>query len=355
VTSRDFVPVPVLALVEETPTIKTIRLARPGNFEFEAGQFLTVRIRIEGKEYARCYSLSSAPDTRGYLEISVRRQGIVSNALHASLRPGAMLSIKGPLGVFKYPAGDDRPLVLLAGGIGITPLMSMLRHAVSTAPTRPVTLLYSARCEDDFAFHDELLAIARRHPQASVHFADSSGASGPRIYPGRIDEMLVRTTGRNLTDSICLICGPTPLIEGMRTLLSALQVPAAQIRHEVFDAAVAASASREPESEVVTGPVRGVALSARTAADSGVCYRMACQGSGKSVPIAPGQTLLEAAEAGDVPLLSLCRAGVCGTCRVRVTEGEVVCTSDALAPQDQEQGFVLGCVTTAHSDCVVQL
>ena len=167
----DFVPVPVLAVIEETPSIKTIRVARPESFEFEPGQFLTVRIKIEGKEYARCYSLSSSPYARGYLEISVRRQGLVSNALHASLRPGAMLSVKGPMGVFKYPSGDDRPLVLLAGGIGITPLISMLRHALSRSRLRPVTLLYSARSEEDFAIHDELMSIGRRHQHMKIHFA----------------------------------------------------------------------------------------------------------------------------------------------------------------------------------------
>ena len=238
------------------------------------------------------------PDTRGYLEISVRRQGVVSNALHASLRPGAMLPIKGPLGVFKYAAGDDRPLVLLAGGIGITPLMSMLRHALATSPARPVTLLYSARSEEDFAFHDELLTIARRHPQVTIHFAVSSGASGPRLYPGRIDEALLRTTVRNLTDSVCLICGPSAMIEGMRALLTGLQVPAAQIRYEVFNAAVAASVSHDPAA---SGPVpvpKPVTAPHTHAADQEACFHVACQGSGKSIPISEGQTLLEAAEEG---------------------------------------------------------
>ena len=82
---------------------------------------------------------------------------------------------------------------------------------------------------------------------------------------------------------------------------------------------------------------------------------MACRSSGKSVSIAPGQTILEAAEEGDVPLLSLCRAGVCGTCRVKVTEGDVVCASDGLRAEDQAEGYVLACVTTAQSDCVVQI
>ena len=176
--------VTVLSVFDETPVIKTIRVARPEGFEFEAGQFVTVRIRVDGKEYARCYSISSAPCVRGYLEFSVRRQGLVSNALHATVRPGASLFVKAPAGAFRYPAGDDRPIVLLAGGIGITPLISMLRHAVATEPTRPVTLLYSARTEADFAFRDELVTAARRHPQVRVYFAVSGGSCRPVALSG---------------------------------------------------------------------------------------------------------------------------------------------------------------------------
>jgi ferredoxin-NADP reductase len=197
---RGFVQAPVLATVDETPTIKTIRVARPDGFTFEAGQFMPVRVRVAGQELTRCYSISSAPSTKGYLEISVRRQGTVSNALHATARPGSVLSIRQPAGAFMFPATDDRPLLLLGGGVGVTPLMSMLRHSLATTPTRPVTLIYSAHSEDDFAFRDELECLARRHPQFHLQLA-SAGARTPRVYPGRIDADLVRTTVSSLTQS----------------------------------------------------------------------------------------------------------------------------------------------------------
>jgi ferredoxin-NADP reductase len=170
---QGFVQVPVLAVFDETPDIKTIRMARPDGFEFRAGQFIAVRVRVDGKDCSRCYSVSSAPEVRGYLEISVKRHGLVSNALHVMARPGALLSVRSPNGAFTYPSGDDRPIVLVAGGVGITPLISMLRHAVHAEPARGVTLLYSARTEADFAFKDEIAALVRRHPQARAHFASS--------------------------------------------------------------------------------------------------------------------------------------------------------------------------------------
>jgi ferredoxin-NADP reductase len=337
--SRGFVSVPVLATFDETPSIKTIRLGRPEDFTFEAGQFVTVRIRADGREHARCYSISSAPEVRGYLEISVKRQGIVSSALHATARPGATLSVKRPGGAFRYPSGDDRPIVLLAGGIGITPLISMLRHAASVEPSRPATLLYGAHTEGDFAFADELAVLARRHPQIRVHLAAAREATRSDVYPGRIDEALIRATAPDIAHSIVLLCGPTPMIDAMKATLAGLGVPPGQVRQEIFQAAVAAAAGLDGEHH----------------ASPGHEHRMTCTRSGRTVPVHAGQTLLEAAESGGIEIDSLCRSGVCGTCRVQVSDGEVDCRSAMLEPDDRARGVVLACVSNAVSDCVVNL
>jgi ferredoxin-NADP reductase len=340
---KGFVQAAVLAVIEETPSVKTIRVARPEGFEFEAGQFLTVRVRVDGKEYARCYSISSAPAARGYLEISVKRQGIVSNALHTTARPGASLSVRAPVGAFKYPSGDDRPMVLLAAGIGVTPLMSMLRHATTCEPTRPVTLIYSVHSDNDFAFHDELVSVARRHAQVRIFLAVSSRTTRGDVYPGRVDEALLRTAIPDVAHSIVFVCGPKPMIDDMRALLARLGVPEGQVRHEVFQAAVAAAAGlAEPPPTQTT---RGRAA----------FHQMHCKRSGADVAVAAGQTLLEAAESANVMIASLCRAGICGTCRVQVIEGDVRCESTTLDEAEQRQGLVLACVTTARSDCVVNL
>jgi ferredoxin-NADP reductase len=340
---KGFVALPILAVHDETPTVKTIRLSRPAGFAFEAGQFVTVRVRVDGKEYARCYSISSAPDVRGYLEISVKRQGLVSNALHASVRPGGSLAVRAPAGAFRFPSADDRPIVLLAAGIGITPLMSMLRHAIATEPARRVTVLYGAHTEEELAFRDELTVIGRRHPQVRVHFAASHSASAPDVYPGRIDEALLRATVPDVAHAISFICGPQPMIDGMRTLLARLGAPPPQIRFEVFQAAVAAAAGMDKRDR------------AAAAADGAALYYMECRRTGRRVPLRRGQTLLEAADAAGVEMSSLCRSGVCGTCRIRVEAGEVRCESNALDSDERDEGYVLACVTTAETDCVVEV
>ncbi len=95
----------VLAVLDEASDVKTFRLARPEGFDFSPGQFLAVRAQIDGKPHVRCYSISSAPHTRGYLEISVRRQGLVSGTLHATVRAGSTLTINRPAGQFAYRKG----------------------------------------------------------------------------------------------------------------------------------------------------------------------------------------------------------------------------------------------------------
>jgi len=338
-----FVQVPVLAVFEETADIRSFRLARPDGFDFVAGQFLAVRVKVDGHDHVRCYSISSSPASRGYLEISVKRQGLVSATLHTITRPGTLLSVKAPGGAFRYPAGDDRPLVLIAGGIGITPLLSMLRYAVEAEPTRRVTLLYSAPTEAAFAFRDDIRALLRRHPQARAHFAVTKGDGSPELYGGRIDRPLVRATVPDLANAIAMLCGPQPMIAGLRELLASLGMPAAQIRSELFEAAVAATSGHQPAPDLA----RPVA--------TGAGHDVTCARSRTAVRAGAGQTLLEAAESGGVPIESLCRSGVCGTCRTRVIEGEVACDSTLLDDADRASGHVLACVARVQSDCVVEL
>ncbi|MGD9904318.1 MAG: 2Fe-2S iron-sulfur cluster-binding protein [Vicinamibacterales bacterium] len=339
---RGFVSTPVLAVLVESAEIKTFRLARPDGFDFTPGQFLTVRLRADGQDVVRCYSLSSAPAARGYLEISVRRQGRVSSALHALARPGSLLSVRAPAGHFVYPGGDDRPLVLLAGGIGITPLMSMLRHAVLTDPTRPVTLLYSARDLGEFAFRDELLTLARRHDQLQLCFAVTRGAAPPDVHRGRIDERLIGAAAPDIRQAVSMICGPQAMIDGLTAALYALGVPADQVRSERFEAAVAASG----------GPSRPVRASADS---SGETFQVRERRSAASAPASAGQTLLDVADAHGLSIPSLCRAGVCGTCRTRVVEGEVECDGGVLDAEDRAAGYVLACVASPRSDCVIEV
>jgi ferredoxin-NADP reductase len=338
--ARDFVPVPVMAVFDETPDIRTFRMARPDGFEFQAGQFLTVRVRADGKEHARCYSISSPPEARGYMEISVKRLGSVSGTLHAMLRPGSLLSVRAPAGSFVYPSGDDRPIVLIAGGVGITPLMSMLRHGLDSEPSRPITLYYSVRTRNDIAFHDEIRLLDRRHGQFRAFLAVTDDPAAADMFPGRITDELIAQTMPGVAHATCMLCGPPPMIEAMTQMLVGIGVPRSQVHFEIFNPAVAAGAGVPAREPVAPAPARQ-------------SVEVTFARSRQKTQVAAGQTLLEAAESCRADVPSLCRAGVCGTCRTRVVSGDVDCRSTTLNDDDVAAGYVLPCVTHVISDCTV--
>jgi ferredoxin-NADP reductase len=336
---------PVLAVLDETSEIKTFRLARPEGFAFTAGQFVPVRIRVNGHPHVRCYSISSGPDTRGYIEISVRRHGLVSCTLHALLKPGSSVSLGRPAGRFVYPTDDDRPLALIAGGIGITPLLSMLRHAVSSDPTRPVTLLYSARSEHEVAFLSDLRAIAERHPQVRLAITLTQPCGETRWRVGRVNASLVRQYVADPGHTIFCLCGPTAMVADLGAALRDLGVDPDDLRSEQFETAVAASVLNETATRALPHQV------APPASDG---FQVTFARSGRSTTCQSSTTLLDIAEAEGIPIPSSCRAGVCQACRTRVAGGDVDCRSDMLAADDREAGFVLPCVSWARTDCTLE-
>ena len=330
----------VLAVLDETTDIKTFRFSRPPGFDFKPGQFAPVRLSIDGRPHVRCYSISSSPESRGYFEISVRRQGIVSTTLHATVRQGSQLTIGKPAGHFVYPADDERPLALLAGGIGITPLLSMVRFAVSSQPTRPVNLLYCARNREALAFLPELRVLAQRHPQLRIGITVTEPGAPAPWRTGRIDLPFIKQYVAHPAHTVFCICGPTAMMTDMERLLVTAGVPPSQIRSEKFETAVAAT--------VLNAPAPAAAATHRST------FQVTFSATGLTSHASGSQTLLETAEAEGVAITSSCRSGVCQACRTRLAEGEVDCQSTVLDADDRAAGFILPCVSWAQSDCVLE-
>jgi ferredoxin-NADP reductase len=339
--STGFTPLSVLTVLDETTEIKTFRLSRPTGFEYRPGQFVPLRVAIDGKPHVRCYSISSSPDARGYFEISVRRQGLVSTTLHATVREGSQLAVGKPAGHFVYPADDERPLALLAGGIGITPLLSMLRYAVSSHPMRPVSLMYSARNRDALAFLAELRVLAQRHPQLRIGITLSEPGAPAPWRAGRIDLPFITQYVAHPPHTIFCVCGPTAMMTDMERLLATAGVPPTQIRSEKFETAVAATVLNAPSA-------------AAAAAHHRNGFQVTFAATGRTLRAAGSHTLLETAEAEGIAITSSCRSGVCQACRTRLVDGDVDCQSTVLDDDDRAAGFILPCVSWAQSDCVLE-
>lgn len=320
----------VLGVRRETDEIRTFRLERPTGFDFAPGQYLTVVVPVEGRLVSRCYSICSSPDELRHLEISVRKQGLVSAALHASIRSGGAIAARKPAGKFVYPTDSRRPIVLLGGGVGVTPLLAMLRHAAASDPGREVTLLLSVRMGTQIPFKAELEELGTK-PGLRVVVTATRGEAVPPVRSGRLDLDFVRREVRDPTACVFCMCGPGEMIDGFKTGLPAMGVPAAQVRAEAFEAA-----KHGPGTHAAGGP-----------------FTLELTASGKSVTVPPGATLLEAAEAAGVDIPSSCRAGVCQTCRTKVVSGDVDCPADCRDDADRREGWIYPCVAWPKSNCVL--
>ncbi len=305
---------------------------------FLPGQFLTFRFDIpvgDGRteQVTRCYSLSDAPRADHY-RISVKRvpAGRSSNYLHDRVDVGSVVQVRAPGGHFHIDQGTT-PVVLIAGGIGITPMLSMVNWCLAEQPRREVWLFYGVRDGREQIMRAQIDALAAAHPNFHLHVCFSQPQEAELAgqhyhHQGRVDVALLRLQ-LPLQTRHFYICGPTAMLQSLVPALQDWGVPDAHIHYEAFGPA--------------SIPRRTVAASAPTvdASQSGIVVTFARSGQQLRWQADAG-SLLEFAEAHGVALSSGCRAGGCGTCQTTILGGEV---SYRQAPDyDPEPGTCLPCV-----------
>ena len=226
----------------ETPRVRTIELQVAGWPGHTAGQHVVVRLRApDGYEARRSYSIASAPEQArtGRVAITVERldDGEVSPYLVDELRADDAVQLRGPVGGhFTWRVQDGGPLMLVAGGSGVVPLMAMLRHRAAAASDVPARLLYSARSTADIIYRDELdaLAAAAAGPEVIYTITREPGAGGVRHHR-RIDAaMLAEHAFAAELEPRVFVCGPTALVEQAATALVSLGHAPARVRTERF-------------------------------------------------------------------------------------------------------------------------
>jgi ferredoxin-NADP reductase len=214
----------VAAVRDETPTARTLLLEVPGWPSHLPGQHVDVRLTAEdGYQAQRSYSIASAPDG-SRVELTVQRldDGEVSPYLTQVLRPGNPLELRGPIGGwFVWRPGDTDPVLLLAGGSGVVPLMAMVRTRVTSSSPAPMRLLYSTRAPDTVLYGDELRCLAERDPQLNVELIYTRRAPAGWEGPvGRLDAAQLATLAwPPAAAPACFVCGPTGFAEAVANLL----------------------------------------------------------------------------------------------------------------------------------------
>jgi ferredoxin-NADP reductase len=228
----------VVGVVDETRTVRTLAMQVPGWPGHRAGQHVGIRLTAEdGYQAERSYSIASAPESAG-LRLTVERlpAGEVSSYLVGELRPGDGLEIRGPIGgYFVWESSMGGPLLLVAGGSGIVPLMAMLRHRAEVDATVPARLVYSSRSWDDVIYRDELDRLSADAGVDVIHTLTRSQPQGWTGYARRIDAaMLGETAWDPARDPLAFVCGPTPFVESVANGLVLLGYPPPRVKTERF-------------------------------------------------------------------------------------------------------------------------
>ena len=324
---------------------------------FKPGQYLTFTLDARGgaaaaagRHITRCYSLSDRPAPDHY-RVTIKRvgapadhpdwpPGVSSNHFHDQVQTGDVVEARAPAGNFFIDAQSDVPVVLIAGGIGITPMMSMLRWCVREQPGRTVHLYYGVRQGCEHAFKADLAALASTHPHVRLQVVYSQAAADDQVgvdyqHAGRVDLALLQRTlphGRHQF----YLCGPGAMMESLVPALAQWGVPEADIHFEAFGPASVRLPSAAAQAASPAGP-----------------FEVRFSRSGRSVHWqgADGR-LLDFAERHGIPVESGCRSGGCGSCETRLLSGAV---AYAAAPDhDVQPGHCLLCAATPASDLVLE-
>ena len=344
----------VTGIERESDSVRSIRLADPDGEPLPSarpGQYLTVRIQPEDEHRSvlRNYSLSGPPDA-GYYRISVKREpdGTASGYLHTHLRVGDQLQIAAPRGTFILDP-SQAPVLLISAGIGATPVLAMLHALAEEHSEREIWWLHGARSSRDESFAAEARTLLAALPNVRTHICFSR--PGSTDLAGRDFDSAGRLSAAVLAeldpprDAEAYLCGPIPLMEEISAALAATGLDASRIHTEPFGPA--------------PGQTPGIALRpARTphlpAGRPGTGPTIEFARSNLAVPWSDSYTsLLELAEACDVPVRWSCRTGVCHTCETTVISGKVDYSPDPVEPP--ADGSALICCAQPPDNLVLDL
>lgn len=351
-------PLMVARIFQETAQVKTFRLVDPDGgklpFNYLPGQFLTFTVTPRGQKVKRSYTIASSPTRRDFCEVTVRyeQHGLVSGYLHEHVHEGELLQVTAPSGKFTFAGQDASSIVLIAGGVGVTPMMSVIRYLTDRSWPGDIYLIYGCKADDDVIYREEIEYLQKRY--ANLHVSLVADQVDPARWPyatGRITKELLSGAVPNIEARHVHLCGPKPMMDAVKEMLTELGVPAEQVETEVFIGKERPAAPVPPLTleGAVSAPVSGT-TAATPAASATVTFAR----SGKTALLPLSKTILEASEDVGVNIEYSCRAGTCGICKVKLLQGEVAMdVDDALEPADKEQNVILACQATAKANVVV--
>jgi ring-1,2-phenylacetyl-CoA epoxidase subunit PaaE len=352
--NRGFHALRIEEVRRETADAVSVRFAIPEalaeSFRFRAGQHLTLRAEIGGEDVRRTYSVCAAPaDNEIRIAIKQMPGGKFSGWANAQLRAGQSIEVLPPMGRFVLPESDGASprYAALAGGSGITPVLSILKTVLQTMPQSRFTLLYGNRDSASIMFLEELAALKNRFlDRLEVYHFLENEAEEIELFNGRLDRAKCEDAMAALVDvkttDAFFICGPGPMMDAAEAVLLSRSVPADRIFIERFTTSA-------PTAEQLA---RNEALE-RKAAGTGLVVTLDGRRSRIGFDAGKGN-ILESVQAAGLPAPYACKSGVCTTCRAKIVSGTVTMKKNyGLSETEIAQGYILTCQAVPTSDEVV--
>jgi ferredoxin-NADP reductase/DMSO/TMAO reductase YedYZ heme-binding membrane subunit len=354
----------VAKIFQETPEVRTFRLVMPSGsrlpFDYLPGQYLIVRSEVDGPKLGRSYTIASSPTRNGYCELTIKREerGLVSRYMHDGLREGAVLNIRAPAGRFTFTGAEAGRVVMIAGGVGITPLMAKIRYLTDLAWPGTIQLIFSVKTEQDIIFREELESLQKRFANFKLTITLTRDMSATwRGERGRITPALLSRVALDLPRSRVHLCGPTDMTDPVMTMLGDLGVPEEQIKVESFTSPSRGKTNgSSPKSTPHIPPASkgGKTGGEDDAAADETAATLRFARSEKLVTHLGRKTILEIAEEQGISLPYDCRSGICGQCKTKLVGGTVTMDADdALDPVDRANNFILTCQAHCRDNVVI--
>lgn len=337
--------------IQETSDAKSLSFDIPeelkDTFQYKHGQYLTLRFEIDGKDVRRAYSLCSSPITDGAPKVLSKRVkgGLVSNYINDHVKTGSQVMVFPPMGKFTFDLDETKSThyVLVSGGSGITPMMSILKTVLEAEPKSRITLIYGNEKEEDIIFKDALTEMAAKEDRFQLCLALNHPPQGWEGEEGRLTQQNFEAILQkhellaDLDQTEFYICGPQPMMDEVFAGFKNLGVPEEKQHVEYFTAPLPDETQKEE-----TADAQASTEAEEDFDESDVTILI--EGETHEIKVDKEDTILEVAIEEDIDPPYACQMGICTTCKAKLHEGRVkMDETEGLTEQEIEEGYILTC------------
>ena len=339
---------------QDTADVKSFVFKCPQSrfFSFLPGQFITLELEIGGERINRTYTISSSAARPFLINITVKRvdQGKVSNWLHDNLRVGSKIKAMGPGGSFSCLNHPAEKYLMLSGGSGVTPMLSMMRTFHDLSYNHDIAFVHSARSPADIICHQEFDLMERNLPGFHAFYicaerGEQKSWKGPI---GLLDQHMLKMLVPDYLEREIFTCGPAPYMQAIRSLLEEDGFDLAHYHEESFTFSTPA--------EAMDAYKPAITIVSTSASPSASKFTVEFSKRGGSISCDAQSTILDAARQAGIRLPASCSQGICGTCKVKMASGEVLMAHNGgIRQREIDNGYILACCSKPITDVVLEI